>query len=174
MKYLQFTHVDSETGINVAAEPAQNGPVFPAVVGLQFEWARESQYPTNAPALFGTCPDESGINIDGVIAEFNQGDYEQMRADEMNARPNPEATRIAALWQAAHDYEYAQVSGSAIGLLAMGAMQQKPHCIAVMGWIQSIWTEYYTRKAAASTDCDYGNCGVCPFTVPELMVELGL
>jgi len=87
MKFIQFTHVDSETGINVAAEPAKNGPVFPAVAGLQFEWARESQYPTAVPAFFGTCPDDSDIYIDGVIAEFAQADYEQMRADEMSARP---------------------------------------------------------------------------------------
>lgn len=87
MKYLQFTYVDAGTGISVAAEPAQSGPVFPAVAGLQFGWARESQYPTAVPAFFGTCPDDSDIYIDGVIAEFAHADYEQMWADEMNARP---------------------------------------------------------------------------------------
>lgn len=87
MKYLQFTHVDSITGISVAVEPAQNGPVFPAIVGLQFEWARESQYPTPVPAFFGTCSDDSFIRLDGMVAELNQTDYEQMRVDEMNRRP---------------------------------------------------------------------------------------
>lgn len=89
--------------------------------------------------------------------------------------PNPlvvEAARIQALWQAAHDYEYAQVSGSAIGLLAMGVMQGKPKCIAVQNWIKSIWDEYYVRKANGSTDTDYSLCGACPYSVPELMVEL--
>lgn len=88
--------------------------------------------------------------------------------------PMPEELRIAALWQAAHDYEYAQVSGSAIGLLAMGVMQGLPKCVAVQNWIKGIWELYYTRKAGTSTDCDYSGCGVCPYSVPELMTELGL
>lgn len=87
MKYLQFTHVDAATGVSVATEPAQNGPVFPAIAGLQFEWARESQYPTTIPAFFGTCPDDSFIHLDGMVAELSQTDYEQMLADEMNRRP---------------------------------------------------------------------------------------
>lgn len=85
-----------------------------------------------------------------------------------------EADRIASLWQAAHDYEYAQVSGSAIGLLAMGVMQAKPKCIAVQGWIRNIWAEYYARKFSTSTDYSFAVIGPCPHSVPELMVELGL
>lgn len=86
MKYLHFTNVDAVTGISVAAEPAQNGPVFPAIAGLQFEWARESQYPAAVPDFFGTCPDDSQTDMAGMIAELSQTDYEQMRFDEMNAR----------------------------------------------------------------------------------------
>ena len=85
-----------------------------------------------------------------------------------------EGNRIAALWQAAHDYEFAQVSGSAIGLLAMGVMQAKPKCTAVQDWIKSIWTVYYTRKANGSTDTNFDMAGPCPHSVPELMTELGL
>lgn len=174
MKYLQFTYVDAGTGISVAAEPAQNGPVFPAIAGLQFVWARESQYPTVVPDFYGTCPDDSMIYVDGTISELNQADYEQMWTDEMNRRPSPETTRIAALWQAAHEYEYAEISGSAVGLLAMGVIQGLPKCNAVQNWIKGIWTEYYTRKAGTSTDCDYSMCGVCPYSVPELILELGV
>lgn len=85
-----------------------------------------------------------------------------------------EATRIAALWQAAHDYEYAQVSGSAIGLLAIGVLQGLPKCLSVQAWIKSIWTLYYTRKAGSSTDTDYSSAGLCPHSVPEIMAELGI
>lgn len=84
-----------------------------------------------------------------------------------------EAKRIASLWQAAHDYEFAQVSGSAIGLLAMGVLQGLPKCIAVQNWIKGIWSVYYTRKAGTSTDTDFSIAGQCPHSVPELMVELG-
>lgn len=84
-----------------------------------------------------------------------------------------EASRIAALWKSAHDYEFAQVSGSAIGLLAMGVMMGKPKCVDVQNWIKSIWTLYYTRKATGDASTDFSSCGACPHSVPELMAELG-
>ncbi len=89
MKYIQFTHVDSITGISVETEPARNGPAHPKVKGLEFVWARESNYPTNLPEFFGTCPDSSDTKIDGVTGEFIEADWLQMQADEMNARPKP-------------------------------------------------------------------------------------
>lgn len=88
MKYVKFTYIDRLTGKSVAVEPAANGPVFPSIPGLEFEWARESQYPTNVPEFFGTCPDNSNTQIDGVLGIFLQSDWEQMRTDEMAAR-NP-------------------------------------------------------------------------------------
>lgn len=86
MKHIKFTYVDSMTGVSIASEPATNGPVFPAIPGLQYEWARESRYPTEVPEFFGTCPDTSSTQIDGVLAVLAQADYETMRADEMAAR----------------------------------------------------------------------------------------
>ena len=85
-----------------------------------------------------------------------------------------EAQRIESLWQAAHNTEFAAVSGSAIGLLAMGVLQGKEKCTAVQMWIKNIWTEYYVRKASGSSDTDFSFVGSCPYTVPELMAELGL
>ena len=85
-----------------------------------------------------------------------------------------EAARIAALWQGAYDCEFAQISGVAIGMLVLGVMQGLPKALAVKGWSQGIWTAYYTRKAAGSTDTDYSVIGPCPHSVPELMQELGL
>ena len=40
--------------------------------------------------------------------------------------------------------------------------------------IKSIWDAYYVRKANGSTDTSYSFAGACPYTVPELMVELGI
>ena len=88
MKYLKFTYVDAATGISIASEPATNGPVFPPVAGLEFVWARESHYPTNVPEFFGTCPDDSNVQVDGVLGVYLQADWEQMREDELRAR-NP-------------------------------------------------------------------------------------
>ena len=88
MQYIKFTYVDAVTGISIASEPAQNGPVFPPVAGLEFAWARESRYPTDVPEFFGTCPDDSDVQIDGVLGVYVQADWETMREDEMRAR-NP-------------------------------------------------------------------------------------
>ena len=88
MKYIKFTYVDAITGISVAKQPAANGPVFPPVAGLEFAWARESQYPTDVPEFFGTCPDDADTQIDGVLGVHVQADWETMREDEMRAR-NP-------------------------------------------------------------------------------------
>jgi hypothetical protein len=86
-----------------------------------------------------------------------------------------DVTRIASLWQAAHDLEYAAISGSAIGLITMGVLGGKPKYTAVEGWIKSIWVSYYERKAGTSTDCDFATvAGPCPHSVPELMVELSV
>jgi hypothetical protein len=86
MKYIKFTYVDAVTGVSVAAEPAMNGTKFPEVPGLQFVWARESAYPTEVPEFFGTCPDDSPTQADGVLGVFVGVDFASMQADEMNAR----------------------------------------------------------------------------------------
>lgn len=88
MQYIKFTYVDSVTGISIAKQPAVNGPAFPAVTGLEYAWARESRYPTDVPEFFGTCPDDAGTQVDGVLGVYLQADWETMRADEMRAR-NP-------------------------------------------------------------------------------------
>ena len=88
MQYIKFTYVDSVTGTSVAKQPATNGPVFPAVTGLEYVWARESRYPTDVPEFFGTCPDDADTQVDGVLGVYLQADWETMREDEMRAR-NP-------------------------------------------------------------------------------------
>lgn len=94
MKHLRFTYVDAVTGISIASEPAANGPAFPAVAGMEFAWARESKYPTDVPEFFGTCPDDSSTQIDGVLSTLSREDYAAMHADEMRAR-NPVPLEVA-------------------------------------------------------------------------------
>lgn len=91
MQYIKFTYVDASTGVPVTDAPAANGPQFPAVAGLEFAWARESQYPTHIPEFFGTCPDDSDADEPGVLGVYPQSDWEQMREAEILAR-NPVPT----------------------------------------------------------------------------------
>lgn len=97
MKHIKFTYVDSKTKISVAKEVAVNGPVYPDIPGLVFDWARESAYPTNVPELFGTCT--SIGDVDGFLQEYSEYDYNTMKADELRARqPKGEhLTRLAFL-----------------------------------------------------------------------------
>jgi hypothetical protein len=92
MKYLKYTYVDAITGISIASEPAANGPKPPPVAGLAFAWARESAYPTPVPEFFGTCPDDSPTQADGVLGVYIESDWEQMRQDEMKNRTPQQVT----------------------------------------------------------------------------------
>lgn len=88
-----------------------------------------------------------------------------------------QAKNLASLWQAAHDFEYAEISGTAIGLLVLGILQSKPKCLAVQAWDQSIWAIYYARKPLITEIwdaplLDFSSCGPCPYTVPELLEEV--
>lgn len=86
MKFIQFTYVDSVTGVSVLDAPAINGPAFPAIAGLQFVWARESKYPTETPEFFGTVDDDADLSVPGFLAEHAQVEWESLQAAEMRAR----------------------------------------------------------------------------------------
>jgi len=82
------------------------------------------------------------------------------------------------LWQAASKYEREFISGSAIGLVTLGVLTQKPKAIAIAMWQQSIWARYYAKKADLAGSelvqdmLDFSECGAMPYTVPDLMEEV--
>jgi len=111
--------------------------------------------------------DENGTrqNPDITQDQFNAG-LAALQADNLNA-----------LWQAATNYQEAQISGAAYGLVTLGVIQQKPKSMAVMAWINSIWALYYQRKPSVTYTwdaalMDFSYCGAMPFTVPDLMAEV--
>ena len=128
MQHIKFTYVDAITGISIASEPAQNGPVFPPVAGLEFAWARESQYPTDVPAFFGTCPDDSNVQIDGVLGAYLQADWETMREDEMRAR-NPVPQQVT-------------MRQARLALLSAGLLDDVEMVIAAAGRAAQLEWEY--------------------------------
>lgn len=98
MQYLKFTHVDAITRVPVTTEPAANGPEYPSVAGLEFVWARESQFPTETPELFGTCPDGVNVDVPGVLAVLSEADFDAAREAEDRARvPSAVTMRQARL-----------------------------------------------------------------------------
>ena len=92
--------------------------------------------------------------------------------------PSVVAGKVSALWAAADAYTSRYISGVAIGLLAMGAMQGKPKAIAISAWSKSVWDEYYVRRALVSEtsidDHNFSSFGPMPHTEPELVAELGM
>ena len=128
MKYIKFTYVDAVTGISSASEPAANGPVFPPVAGLEFVWARESRYPTDVPEFFGTCPDDSDTQVDGVLGVYLQVDWETMREDEMRAR-NPVPQQVT-------------MRQARLALLSVGLLDDVEMVIAAAGRAAQLEWEY--------------------------------
>ena len=128
MKYLKFTYVDAITGISIASEPAANGPVFPPVAGLEFAWARESQYPTDVPEFFGTCPEDADTQVDGVLGVYVQQDWETMREDEMRAR-NPVPQQVT-------------MRQARLALLSAGLLDDVEMVIAAAGRAAQLEWEY--------------------------------
>ena len=128
MQYIKFTYVDAITGISIASEPAQNGPVFPPVAGLEFVWARESRYPTDVPEFFGTCPEDADTQIDGVLGVHLQADWETMREDEMRAR-NPVPQQVT-------------MRQARLALLSAGLLDDVEMVIAAAGRAAQLEWEY--------------------------------
>ena len=101
MRYLKYTYVDAVTGIPVTLEPARNGPVPPAVAGLEFGFALESHYPATIPTFYGRCPEGTAADLPGVMGELSEAEYQAALDAEMAARKQQLAQRIASRrWQA--------------------------------------------------------------------------
>lgn len=86
MKCICYTHVDSKTGVPTTQAPAKNGPRSPVVAGLEFLFAEESRYPTDAPVFYGVCPDDSDISVPGVLGALTEDAYEFAKQDELSRR----------------------------------------------------------------------------------------
>jgi hypothetical protein len=104
--------------------------------------------------------------LDGFISSWETEFYNLKKSEN-----------VGRIWEAAHEYEYNQISGSAVGLVTMGIIMSKPKCYAVQLWIKTIWDLYYTRKPQVTdvldpTFLDYTSCGSMPYSVPELMQEV--
>lgn len=97
MKYLKYTYVDSITGIPVTLAPASNGPVMPDIPGLTFEFALESEYPTSAPIMIGSCANAPKCTS-GVLAVLTHAEFAQARSAEIAARATKAHAEASALF----------------------------------------------------------------------------
>lgn len=122
-------------------------------------------------------PDKGTWQQVWLVIDLTGEELEAAQARKIADEQAKEAARIASLWQAAHDKEFSAISGSAIGLLSLGVLQQKPKSLAVQSWIQTLWNGpdgYYARVASGSADTDFSVIGDMPHRVPELIEEIQL
>lgn len=96
MIYIKFTHVDFVTRVPVTSAPASNGPDIPAVDGLKVGFALESEYPTEAPTLYGMCHPEADVDVPGVLEVVTPDAYEKAWETEQAARTSAEVERNTA------------------------------------------------------------------------------
>ena len=129
---------------------------------------------------FGFHSGGTSITIDdsvGTVTETQNPDI-PMESEQLNKLTADKIKdNIDKLWNAAHDYEYIQINGTAIGLLTIGVIQGLPISLAIKNWSKDIWTLYYIRKSSMSIsnlDLDFSSCGPMPYSIPELMNELGV
>ena len=119
------------------------------------------------------------LRQNAIRAGYAESDIEVSWTESVPEPPFDVAGSIGSLWQAAHDYEYASINGSAIGIVTIGVLQGKPKCLACTAWMQSVWQQYYLRKPQVgitpqSELLDFSICGEMPHSVPELMAEVGM
>lgn len=86
MKYLKYTYICSHTGISVANKQSNHELIKPNLIGLEYVWAKESEYPTNIPELFGTCPDSSNTDVEGVLEVMSEQDWNNAKQLELYVR----------------------------------------------------------------------------------------
>lgn len=80
--YICVTYVDSVSGIPCDQSPMPSGPRFPNVKGFVFEWANQTQWPTNYPLFYGTCDDDADLSIPGVIRQLTEAEYLAAKSSE--------------------------------------------------------------------------------------------
>lgn len=82
--HVRYTYIDRDSGLDGASGPVAI-PTEPALPGLQFVFARESQYPAVVPELFGIC-DTAPADTPGLLAVLSEAEFEAALAAELAAR----------------------------------------------------------------------------------------
>jgi len=96
VKYIRYTLVDTETGLNVFNIPSTGPSTLPVIEGLEFKWEKSSLFPTLRPEFFGICPDTSNTDIEGVLEVMSEEAWNSAKITEENARFYCPATITAA------------------------------------------------------------------------------
>lgn len=151
MRYLKWTYVDAQTGVSIAAEAARHGPAIPSVEGLEFVFALESEYPTNVPTLYGTCPDDSETSVPGVLEVLTEAQFNAALLAEHAARKAIMLRQMTAAVQHHMDGVAGQRNYDGIQSAALrAALPNSPfHAegVAYGEWMDACWSYCYQVQA---------------------------
>lgn len=73
MKYVQFTYVDSQTGVPVSEAPASNGPTIPDGIIPTFDI--ESSRASPSPVVYGFVAEDYEGEIPSFVQEVKEEDF---------------------------------------------------------------------------------------------------
>ena len=112
---------------------------------------------------------------DGDI-ELTEEEIACVLAAQADAQARKQSQAVAELWAAADRYVYKYINGVGLSILGAGAFAGKPKALACARWSDSIWAEYYVRKAAIlrgeRVSLDFSSFGEIPHKVIELRDEI--
>ncbi len=155
-----------------------HGPVNTAL-GLTSHYSHPYEHPTDNRVIapIDDRVDPAGLNVK-TYAEVLQEGFFPESAESFTLVKND---AISNLWQAAKDWERQYIDGPAHSVVALGYSQSLPKAVAVKDWLDSLWTEYYTRKAViqAATNVadiqnvsrDFSSFGELPHPFIEVKLE---
>lgn len=98
---------------------------------------------------------------------------EQTQADAQSRKLQ---NNISDLWSAADRYIYRYINGVGLSILSAGVHANKPKARACAKWSDSVWAEYYVRKAklekGEAVSMDFSDIGAMPHDILELREEI--
>ena len=98
---------------------------------------------------------------------------EQTQADAQSRKLQ---NNISDLWNAADRYICRYINGVGLSILSAGVHANKPKARACAKWSDSVWAEYYVRKAklekGEAVSMDFSDIGAMPHDILELREEI--
>lgn len=107
--------------------------------------------------------------------EMTAEEVAQVTATQADAQSRKSERSISALWEATDRYIFQYINGVGHAILSTGVVLKRPKAIACANWADSVWAEYYAKKAILlagdAVDFDFTSVGPMPYSILELREE---
>ena len=107
---------------------------------------------------------------------MNPAEVAVVEQTQAEAQSRKLQNNISDLWNAADRYIYRYINGVGLSILSAGVYANKPKSRACAKWSDSVWAEYYVRKAklekGEAVSMDFSDIGAMPHDILELREEI--